>query len=81
MTPGSIVHTDYCRDYNVLKELKYDHRTVNHSIESVADDGGSRLNGGLFGAGAHKVDCAMRTLATTSWSTYGGAIVNSVELF
>jgi len=36
---GSIIHTDGWRAYRGLSELGYEHRTVNHSVEFVADDG------------------------------------------
>lgn len=37
--PGSEIHTDGWRAYRGLTALGYTHRTVNHSVEFVADDG------------------------------------------
>jgi len=36
---GSEVHTDCWRGYNGLVRLGYDHKTVNHSVEFVSDEG------------------------------------------
>ena len=37
--PGSIIHSDCWRAYHGLDALGYQHSTVNHSVEFVAQDG------------------------------------------
>jgi len=39
IAPGSIIHSDSWRAYHGLNALGYQHSTVNHSIEFVAQDG------------------------------------------
>lgn len=36
---GSIVHTDEWKAYNTLPSYGYTHRTVNHSVEFISNDG------------------------------------------